>query len=241
MALTEDVNDLGYWYPRLVANAPKLPMPSTTIVRTDLPLLELLDGNCPDPAAYDAFLAELQQAGDLAGWPCFLRTGHTSGKHDWAETCDWRDRDKASWHVHRLVEYSACADMFGLPLGTWAVRERIPVVPLFHCQAYGGMPVVPEWRLFVDGAKVVHTQPYWPHDALAAGRPTASNWLAVITGAEESLGRQDVVGVLESLARAAVAAVGGGYWSVDLLWSAVTGSWWLTDMADGARSYRYEP
>jgi hypothetical protein len=44
---------------------------------------------------------------------------------------------------------------------------------------------------------------------------------------------------LRELAIEAVEAVGGGYWSVDFLRDR-DGKAWLTDMAEGERSFRYE-
>lgn len=140
--------------------------------------------------------------------------------------------------MYDLVEVSVMAD---LPCSTWVVREYLANVPLFRCGAYHGMPVVPEWRLFVRDGAVVHTQPYWPYMALQQGQPDIFTWRVVYDALLAKMPPAAARQRLAPYALLAAEAVGGGYWSVDLLWQATTGKWWVTDMAEGARSYMYDP
>jgi hypothetical protein len=126
----------------------------------------------------------------------------------------------------------------GLPTDTWAIRELIPTTTLFKCNGYAGFPVTREFRFFVRDHDVEHFQPYWPVDAIEEGRPNRDDWRDLLERASR-LSRTTGLG-LGRLAREAVEAVGGGYWSVDLLEDRY-GSWWLTDMAEGDRSFRYDP
>lgn len=233
----ESHNDLAYWFPRIEAAG--LPVPKTRLVGTNVDLMSLLDG--VEPEGFPTVAKYLHEAAEEIGYPCFLRTGYTSGKHDWRDTCHVPDVASLGRHVVALVEASALAGIMGLPVDSWAVRELIPNVPLFTLDYYCGMPFVPEWRFFATPEEVVHTQPYWPVDAIEQGRPSIPNWREVARTFFDSKSPSEVWLTLAPLARRAAEACEGGEWSVDFLWSAVTGSWWLTDMADGDRSFRYDP
>lgn len=233
----ESHNDLAYWFPRIEAAG--LPVPRTSLVRTDCDLMLLLDG--VEPANFDVFVKAIRKAADQIEFPCFLRTGYTSGKHDWGDTCYVPNADVLIQHVVALVEASALADLMGLPVDSWAVREVIPNVPLFTLDYYCGMPYVPEWRLFATPDEIVHVQPYWPMKALEQGRPSIPNWRDVVASFFAEMPLAESGTLLGPTAMRAAEVCHGGLWSVDFLWSAVTGRWWLTDMADGDRSFRYDP
>src|SRR4051812_17410817 len=85
---TIDRNDLAYWFPRLEATG--VPVPRTAIVTTDLDLSLVFEAG-DTPEGFRNFLAHLTLAADALGYPAFLRTGHTSGKHDWPRTCFLRN------------------------------------------------------------------------------------------------------------------------------------------------------
>lgn len=230
-----DLNDLAYWFPPLERAG--LHVPRTKIVKyEDDDLIKLLDGN--DPDGFDTLLEKLVLAADeLESWPCFLRTGHLSGKHSWNSCCYVEDASAMLSHVAHLVEESAMG-FPGLPTDTWVVREFIPTAPLFHCRDFGDLPVTREFRLFVREDQVEHTQPYWPADALVAADPDDPNWRERLSVA--SLLTPSEWKPLANEAKRAVAALGGGFWSVDFLQDA-NGDFWLIDMAEGDRSFRYEP
>jgi hypothetical protein len=234
-----DRNDLAYWFPPLYAA--ELPVPKTVIVRTDVDLTYVLDGVTPD--GYEAFMATLAGAVQQIGGagPVFLRTGHTSGKHEWSRTCWLEDPSQLELHVGTLVEHSAMADMMGLPTNTWAVREPIPTRPLFRCEGYHGFPVTREFRLFVDGIGVYHIQPYWPPDAVEQGRPTHPHWrLRLMEASDLGASERAELVTLAKVARRKIlhAHDDGGPWSVDVLQDR-NGRWWITDMADAERSFKW--
>lgn len=229
-----DVNDLAYWFPKIEAAG--LPVPETRIVTTDVELMGLLDGEMP--VGFEAFLSDLEKASWNVGYPCFLRTGHTSGKHDWSDTCYVAGPNHLGRHVAALVEASALADVFGLPTRTWVVRSLIKTTPLFRCERWRGFPVTREFRVFIRDDEFEAMYPYWPEDAVEQGQPDRDDWRDVLRVASEIT--DDDADKVTFLAGMASAAVGGGYWSIDFLQDE-GGDWWLTDMADGDRSYRPEP
>jgi hypothetical protein len=232
--MNDDRNSLAFWFPKIAAAG--LRVPATRIIRANDDLVVLLDGE--KPPGWDDLVDELVAAGNEVGWPAFLRTGHGSGKHEWDRTCFLPGPSDVAHHIAALVEWSCCVDMFGLPTDVWAVREMLPAPPLFRCEGYCRFPVTREFRLFVRDGRVEHVQPYWPPDAVEQGRPSDPDWRTKLERA--SALTQPERAALELIAATAGQAVGGGYWSVDLL-EDVGRRWVVTDMAEGDRSFRWEP
>jgi hypothetical protein len=234
--LRDEPTNLAYWFPKLEAAG--VPVPRTILVHTDADLAYLLDGQ--EPPGYADFHAALKAAVEEIGTPCFLRTGYISGKHEWERTCYLDFPEDMWWHVQALVEESALVDIMGLPTNDWAVRELIKTAPLFRCRRYANFPVTREFRVFIRDDEIEHVQPYWPPDAVEEGKPDRDDWRELLAAAanEEDI-EKDGFGPY-TLAGWACGAVGGGYWSVDCLQDR-DGKWWVTDMAEGDRSFRYEP
>lgn len=235
--MNENVNDLAYWFPKI---EPSLPVPQTNIVQTTVNLTTLLDGVTPED--FGLFAAQLHTAAHQIGYPLFMRTGYTSGKHEWRNTCYVATKDDLLAHVAALVEHSHLVDIFGLPTDTWVVRELIPAKPLFY--AFEGMPITREFRFFVtERGHVRWWQPYWPEGAIrypepVPGRDDERDWEDLLRAASELT--EGEYADLSHLARAAQRLVGHGAWSVDILQDRV-GNWWVTDMADAERSFMYDP
>lgn len=224
--MAETLNDLAFWYPRV---APLVPTPATWIVRTDVELAYLLDGEAPP--GLEAFIDELRRAGDEAGWPCFLRTSHGSGKHDWKHTCFVESADQVPARVAALVEWSAMVDFFGLPTTTWVVRELLHTSPAFSA-FWGDMPVTKERRYFVVDGKVIGHHPYWPPEAIE-GHTEDPDWRSKL----DELNRIHPAEVRELTEMTKqIGNVLEGDWSVDWLWTVDRG-WVLIDMALASESY----
>jgi hypothetical protein len=225
---------MSWWFPRIEAAG--LPVPRTVMVETAAELGAWLEGERADGDG--AFLVAMRAAVAAIGTPCFLRTGHTSAKHDWTDTCHLPDDRPGTLeaHVSAIVEFSYLAGFPAvLPHDVWAVRKLLDTEPLFR--AFRGMPITREFRVFVRDDDVEHVQPYWPPDAILD--PDRHDWRKRLAQASR-LDVDDDNYRLGELAGMASAAVGGGYWSVDLLQDR-RGEWWLTDMAEGDRSFRWQP
>jgi hypothetical protein len=80
-----DKTALSYWYPKLVEAG--IPVPRTKIIKmpekAQKVIWELFDGNSTNGGDTVEFMAELATAAAEMGFPCFLRTDHTSAKHGW--------------------------------------------------------------------------------------------------------------------------------------------------------------
>jgi len=235
-----DKNCLSYWFPRIQAAG--LPVPETRIIRAEIDLTPLMDGE--SVAGFEGFLEQLRTAAEAIGYPVFLRTGHGSGKHDWLRTCCVGAEADIGQHVFNLVEWSACAGIMGLPTEVWVVRQMLPTKPFFT--AFHGMPICREFRLFVENSEVVCCHPYWPRGALVMGFPGNA------TGREGSRQLPDNFGqlyealcALPAVERFVVAAIAsrageafGGAWSVDVL--ETERDWCLIDMAEAHCSFHWD-
>lgn len=224
-----DRNDLAYWFPILESTG--VPVPRTEIVTTTGDLAPILDGS-PAPGfrpLCDDLRAALGRLG--TGFPAFLRTGQGSGKHDWARTCYLAGGDSLVSHVAALVEWSETVDFFGLPTGTWAVREFLDLYSTFS--AFSGMPVAREYRCFIRDGLVTCVHPYWPPDSLA--NPSVPDWWDRLV--ELYPPRSSHVGDAARIAQATARAFDGS-WSLDLAQHR-DGTWYAIDMAEAERSFHW--
>ena len=228
-----DYNDMAYWYPKI---KDLVPTPKTEIIETDVVLGHFLDDKTPD--GFDDFKELLCQAIErLGGCPLFLRSGHTSAKHDWKQSCYLQSLSDLVQHICYIINYSACADFCGLPYQTWVLRELLPTTPIFT--AFNNMPITQEFRYFVKDGKIVHRQPYWPPEAFTQeylhSAPLPDDWQQRLDNISDYSKFDNKLTKMTELVGDAI----GGYWSVDWLQSG--GQWYLIDMAKGDESYKWNP
>lgn len=232
----EDKTALSFWFPQLLAA--DLPVPRTKTFKMPKEAQEVIsggfDGKDGDGTALREFARHLAaEVADL-GSPFFLRTDHTSGKHDWSRTCFVANPDKLTHHLFAIAEFSEICGGFGdMPWDTWVARELLPTEPFGVCPRYGDMPICREFRFFVDGAAIKCFHPYWPRHALEKGGARLSDAeydkLCALSRDEEAE---------LSLLAAAVGDYVGGAWSVDIL--ATKRGWYVTDMAEAHKSFHWE-
>ena len=231
--MSVDKTCLSYWFPKIQEAG--LPVPRTKILRMtedeQRAWFPAFDGDDIGAAAKE-FADRVGNVADGIGYPCFLRTGHTSAKHSWNKSCYLRSRDRVIHHMYSIIEYSEMAGIIGMPWVVWAIREYLPIKPLGICPYYRDMPVGREFRFFVDGSVVICWHPYWPLEALERG------------GAVDSVNHEELCHInkpdlnrLYSMASAAGGAVGGA-WSVDMI--ETERGWYLTDMAEAHKSFHWE-
>lgn len=235
--MSMDITRLSYWLPKL--EAAKLPVPRTILVYAEDDELNdvsnILDYKKPEGAANE-LAKRIKTAADTVGYPCFLRTDHTSGKHDWERTCFIANPAYILPNLIAIAEYWELANMAAPPCDVWAVRELLPTIPIGVCRGYGNMPICREFRFFVDGSEIKCWHPYWPWDALKKGG-AAFDDPAKFSYTDFSSMPPDEEATIKQLASAAGAAVGGA-WSVDLL--ETRRGWFITDMAEAHKSFHWE-
>jgi ATP-grasp domain, R2K clade family 3 len=227
-----DRNDLRFWYPRL-RGLEGVVTPRTEIITTTADLWLLLDGRLPE--GFEAFLAQLGEAPQLIGYPVFLRTGHTSGKHRWRGTCFLERPEDLAAHVVNLVEYTAMADIPVATIASWAVREFVPMVAPFT--AFDGLPIAPERRWFVRDGEVLCSHPYWPTDSIRNPSVPEAHARRLLLDLNEFTGDRVELAKMRPAVERVAAAFDGG-WSVDFC-LAKTGVWYLIDMAEMDRSWHW--
>jgi len=229
--VNQDLNALSYWFPKIEAAG--LPVPRTVLLEmpkaAQMDIWAAFDGEEGENggAALKAFAAQVDAAAASLGYPAFLRTDHTSGKHCWSTNCHLPSPDVVTARLFGVVEYS---EMAWLNWDRWAVRELLPTKPFGVCPGFGNMPICKEFRFFVDDGKVRCWHPYWPKHALEQGD-------APVDIDFDALSRMDDEPALRALAEAAGRAVGGS-WSIDIL--DTTRGWFVTDMAEASRSFHWE-
>lgn len=233
----EDRTRLSWWFPKLPHY---IPTPETLIIPYDgYDLINLLDGETPADLlrlvnfGVKILCSRIVSAGNVLGWPLFLRTDYLSGKHHWKDTCHVPGPECVAKRVAHLVEESAIADIMGFPTDYWIARELISTKPVFHA-FYGEMPIVKERRYFVQDDQVMCHHPYWPADAFL--HCSVPNWEELLIEMNiEDVAEVDLLSKLSSKVGAAL----GGAWSIDWLWSEKECQWYLTDMADAVQSYHW--
>lgn len=228
----EGQNNMGYWLPLL--QQMQMRVPETILVGTGgVNLLQLLNGS--KPAGFDQFMERLKLACHQIGYPVFLRTGHTSDKHDWERTCYVKNKNHLVEHVARLVEASVMANIAGYPFdyNVFAVRRIIPTKPLFH-YFNGNMPIAKEMRYFIKDGDILTSMPYWPEEVFENADEKIKEKVAEL----RTISSDDKID-LDLMARY-IAKHMPGFWSVDFLQDS-QGRWWAIDMAVGERSYGCPP
>lgn len=228
----EGLTNLVYWYPILEEIGMRVP--KTIIVhRGPCKLGHFIDGKVPE--GFDQFEARLRAAMKEIGWPCFLRTGMTSDKHSWKDTCFVAEEERGfANRVARLVEVSYMANIAGRPFNFdfWAVREMIPTSPVVTY--FNEMPIAMEVRAFIRDGEIQCLHPYWPKEAFENASEDVKEkikGLGLHTIPEEE--QKELVNMIHYIAQ-----YFPGYWSTDMLRDK-DGNWWCTDMAQGNRSYHF--
>lgn len=232
-------NCISFWLPRI---EDRVPTPRTSLIRIE-PIrwtdsyLSLCDGGFPEAVTVVADWVKRVGEGsgrsgrEGLGFPLFLRTGLTSGKHSFEHTCFVRSADimEIERCVAGLVEFSAMAGFVGLEVGVWAARQYLSVEPVFRCTAYGNMPVITERRYFVRGGELLYSIPYWPEGALLDGKPDREDWRSLLPIVQQEFS--------EKAAQMAIKCgeACGGDWSVDVLLT--RDGYFVTDMAIAQESW----
>jgi len=233
--MNDDMTRLSYWFPKIQAAG--LPVPKTEIIKSEddetQAFYELaLDGVDPK-GKMDSLVCRIRKAGEMMGFPCFLRTDHTSAKHDWERTCYLKESSDISNHMAYILNFWEMVNWMAPRCDVWVVREFLPTIPIGACPKYSNMPVCKEFRFFVDGPEVKCWHPYWPLKALNEG--------GAIYNSEdfsyEDFCQTPDINELRNLASAAGKAV-GGEWSVDIL--ETRRGWYITDMAEAYKSWHWE-
>ena len=234
-------NSLSYWFPILKELG--INVPKTLIINIDD-----YDKNCvlalkkmfwmkemtdEDQVSLSRFIATMEMFARKAGCPLFLRSGQTSNKHDWLDSCYIQDPSTIASHIQNIAEHSIMANMEGgWPINIWVLRKLIPTEPIFT--AFNGFPVTREFRIFIRNGKVECVHPYWPKEAVE-NHTEDKDW-------EVKLKKMNRLTKCEKeeLIRLStlVASKFEGWWSLDWL-QGKDKKWYAIDMALGENAYHF--
>lgn len=231
--MNSDKNCLSYWYPKLEEAC--VPTPKTLWLRTDCELTHLLDGI--EPPGLDEFLNNLKLLCRQIGYPVFMRTGLTSGKHNWENTCYLADEERIKFQVGAIVDFSAMADFFGLSTSVWVLREFLQLKTFGVIPGFSNMPMAREFRGFINDHQIQCIHPYWPEKAVEQGRPTGDpeQWKSALQLMSDPY--PDSAEIQRLIQQ--VAYVFEDNWSVDVCQTQF-GEWYVTDMAIAEESFHWD-
>lgn len=161
----------------------------------------------------------------------FMRTDVTSAKHLGINAIRVDRVNNFSMALHKLLKHAETKTALGKNKSSAIMlRDWIETAP--KATAFGGLPVVREWRVFSDGKEAICVNGYWPDEALHNHMDNG----AVIP---HDVTKSWYVNVIADAAIMAANEMGGGIWSVDFMEDKF-GQIWLIDMATGENSYHHE-
>lgn len=169
----EQESSLCNWYPKIWK---KIPTPRTRILKLTTDEIYQLRATIDGAIIPEDLKTRIRSELYWMSTPLFLRSDQASGKHDWKDTCFVDDKSKIFQHITNLVEWHECAGFLGVSFEALVFREYLPLKSKFT--AFNGMPVAPEWRLFVRDGKVVCKHFYWPDDSII--NPSIKGWQPVL-------------------------------------------------------------
>lgn len=217
----QQLNDITFWLP--ILEQIKMRTPKTKLFHAPDEIGKIVDGEVTGD--FRALEASVRAAMLGFDGEAFLRTGQTSNKHEWKDTCHITENSKVGQHLANLIEFSMLVD---IPYTTFAVRQMIKTTPI--TTAFRHMPIAREIRMFVQKGGVVCAHPYWPAEAFSGQKTVTKEQIA-------SLQVMPDMTELDQMA-AYVSRYFDGAWSVDFLQDS-EGAWWLTDMALASASYHW--
>ncbi len=241
-------NCITKWFPTLLELS--INVPETRIFHADKAartyMLKLVWGEAAEePKSYRELIDAISGAVKELGSPAFFRSGITSAKHSYADSCYLRNAESRTIEENllQIVEYSEMADMMGLPRDVWVVRKFIKGE--YGFTAFAHMPVAREFRFFArDGDFLCH-HPYWPPDSIV--RPMDIDMDITELSQEQATERlnhtqrplqTDEFMPMMGHTMEITKRLGGG-WSVDWMYDAKNKRWVLIDMAVMEMSFHW--
>ena len=219
------LSSMDHWFP-LTKDLP-IPQPRTEVAINMCPedWIMFID----DPNVLSMVSDELLTVANKIGYPLFMRTDQSSGKHEYINTCKVVSEERLFPNLYRLIEENLLCD---LSVQTLYFRSFIELESVFT--AFNKMPIAPERRYFVKDGEVLCHHPYWPEAAIKD--PNHEDWKSRLRGINfEDIEEVILLKIYASMISRAVP----GCWSVDFA-KAKNGVWQFIDMADARLSWHPE-
>lgn len=181
-------------------------------------------------------------------YPVFVRTDQAAAKHGFTNVHGGSRIDGPSDvadTVGDLLLGNQLAGIVGKPYRTLMLREWLPLAASF--EAFGGTPIAPEVRVFVDAEaeEIQCYHFYWPKEAIS--RPDREDWEHLHDAmVHMALGKAQTERYL-SYARKVAEEIPAGEWSVDFAYAendhydgGRLGEWYAIDAALAGPSWHPE-
>lgn len=232
--LKDNINCLSNWFP-LVKDL-NINIPKTKIIHFPL---EIYEKDCFDifdgkevSKKLEQFEKKLIQEVEQFGYPCFMKSGTFSSKHDWEKTCSIKNPKDSFKHwlniMYNGMVYGAGGSHFIV------LRELIDTKKELF--AFNNTPITKERRYFFENNKITKHHPYWPPQSLKNNIKNNKNWEEVLDDINhESL---EEIKLLKKLSLKVGKQLEKLHknWSIDWL-KDINGNWWLIDVAVMEQSY----
>jgi hypothetical protein len=239
--MSENKTSMAYWLPKILHLT--IPMPKTVLIPVKF-------GEGGDYLSEQTH-AQVEETVKIMGYPVFIKTDMSAGKHSYTETCFVANHETLHFNLERLRDDNFCTDCF---FKYFAIRKFIELDWKF--KAFKDLPIAPERRYFIEGGKVLCHHPYWPPDAMEFYNVTFPDDFSgdltkriILRKELQNQKRRETLPLLldmndespeeiELLTKYSemVAQILPEYWSVDFALGRDK-KWYLIDMAEGDKSY----
>lgn len=218
-----------YWWPKVKDIG--IPMPRTEIVlqKEIKDWFSILEKELND-ADYELVKAKAEEL----NYPVFIRTDHSSAKHDYKDTCFVKSEKELSKNIRQLFEVNYCHNLYPEAL---ILREYIELDWKF--KAFMCLPIAPERRYFISNGEVVCHHPYWILDAIefySKDCPRPLYWQELLAEVNEE--SEEEITLLKGYSEK-IASVLDGEFSVDFA-KGKNGTWYFIDAASAIQSWHPE-
>lgn len=231
-------NSALYWLPKLALAGLGEWLPETVIIDYDHSnAVGMIEGE-PSYPSWPHLVERIGDAADSIGWPVFIRTDLASAKHNGPISYLAKSRDDLPRVLGDTVEDNELKFWLTGPTPqAFLVRKFLTLESAF--EAFGGLPINREWRLFATASEVVCFHPYWPENAIQffdKGEP--EHWRESLAELHERPIGREWDAITETAKAAAGACDAAKAWSVDFA-KDTNGKWWLIDMAHMESSWHW--
>lgn len=175
------------------------------------------------------------QKASLIGYPLFMRTDHSSAKHDFTRTCFVPDSASLFQNIFNLFETNYCHNLYPEAL---ILREYIELDWKF--KAFQDLPIAPERRYFISDGEVICHHPYWSESAIefythniSESYPARLYWHETLS--DMNTESKEEIALLKGRAQK-IAMVLEGEFSVDFA-KGKNGHWYFIDAASAIQSW----
>lgn len=228
-------NSAVYWLNR-IQSALSTWVPKSIIVPYDHQrVVDVMEGAGKYPE-WPSVIDAVHNAAAEIGYPVFIRTDLASAKHDGPRAYKANNASEINKILCRTVEDNELKLWMNPEQPqAFVVRQFLELDSLFN--AFGGLPIAREWRLFVS-TELLCAHPYWPEDAIDFYVDEPIEWRQGLAELHEPPPEREWLELVRQALTAVSLCDKAEAWSVDFARDK-SGKWWLIDMAVAEQSWHW--